>query len=168
MRSASERRLERAAWIERLQFVLQLEKEGRFREARVILGRVPDGGSGDLRGEIEAAIRDLDIAEKLEGVRVSRGQYNPGGGLDYDESSRQYETIFREAELGSFDEDPLIVGERLKVSSVRKVVLAALDAGRFVRAMGPDYGSSAWRGSWIQIRGAIESEVSNYGATRKN
>jgi tetratricopeptide (TPR) repeat protein len=124
---ASERRLERAAWHERLQFVLQLEQEGRYREARAILGRDPAGGSGHLRGEIAAAIRDLDVAEKLERIRISRGQYKPGGGLDYDESSRQYEAIFREADLGSFDEDPVIVGERLKESSVREAVLATLD-----------------------------------------
>jgi eukaryotic-like serine/threonine-protein kinase len=73
---ASERRMERTAWQERLQFVLDLGKEGRFREARGILGRIPDGGSENLRGEIEAAIGDLDIAEKLEGVRMSRGRFS--------------------------------------------------------------------------------------------
>jgi serine/threonine-protein kinase len=124
---ASERRLERAQWVERLQFVLQLEKEGRYREARTILGRVPDGGSGDLRGEIESAIRDLDVAEKLEGVRVSRGQFNPGGGLDYDQSSRKYETIFREAGLGTFHEKPAVVARRLKASTASGALLAALD-----------------------------------------
>ena len=124
---ASERRLELAGWQERLQFVLQLEKEGRYREARAILGRVPDSGSGDLRGKIESAIKDLDVAEKLEEVRMNRGRFKPGGGFDYDESSRQYEKAFREAGLGTFQEKPDVVATRLKVSTARGALLAALD-----------------------------------------
>jgi serine/threonine-protein kinase len=124
---ASERRLERDAWHERLAFVLQLEKEGRYSEARVILGRIPDGGSGDLRGEIESAIRDLKVAEDLERVRMNRGQFKPGGGFDYDQSSRQYEDVFRESGLGTLQEEPAVVASRLNSSTAAGAILAALD-----------------------------------------
>lgn len=127
MALASERRLERDAWRERLAFVIQLEKEGRYREARVILGRVPDGGSGDLRGEIDSAIRDLKVAEDLEKVRMNRGRFKPGGGFDYDESSRQYEEVFRESGLGTLQEDPALVARRLSSSTAAGAILAALD-----------------------------------------
>jgi len=124
---AAERRLERAQWKERLQFVLQLQQQGRFPEARTILGRVPDGGAGDLRRDIQSAIADLDIAEKLEQIRTSRGRFQQGGGIDYDESSRRYATIFREAGLGTFEEDPADVAPRVKGSTVNAALIAALD-----------------------------------------
>ncbi len=54
-------------WAQRLEFVTRLEREGRFLEARAILGRVPDGGSTVLREKIERAQIELELAEKTAG-----------------------------------------------------------------------------------------------------
>lgn len=123
----AERRLERAQWDERLQFVLQLEKEGRFREARAILGRIPEDGFSDLRSEIEAATEELDVVEKLQNVRMNRTRFLQHAGFGNEESSREYQTIFREARLGTFQDDPAVVARRLKATTASPALIAALD-----------------------------------------
>ncbi len=120
-------RAEMAKWKDRLAFVIGLQEEGRFTEARAILQRVPDGGSGDLRAQIEKAKADLGVVERLDAIRMSRGTFVQGGGIDYAESSRAYEAAFREARLGELGEDPERVAARLKVSPVRRALVAALD-----------------------------------------
>ncbi len=124
---AAEHRLERTQWEERLQFVLLLEQEGRFREAREILGRIPKGGFSDLRQEIEAATSDLEVAEKLQNVRMTRARFLENAGFNNEESSHRYQTIFREARLGTFQDDPTLVAGRVKASRVSPVLIAALD-----------------------------------------
>lgn len=124
---AAERRLERAQWQERLRFVLQLEQEGRFREARVILERIPGEDFEELRKEIDSAAEDLNVVEKLQNVRMTRARFLQSGGFDYEESSRRYQTIFREAHLGTFQDEPAIVAGRVKASPVSRSLVAALD-----------------------------------------
>lgn len=124
---AAERRLERAQWQERLQFVLQLEREGRFHEARAILDRIPQEGFEELRQEIDATLEDLNVVEKLQNVRMARARFLQSGGFNYEESSRRYQTIFREAHLGTFRDDPAVVAGRLKPSPVAPALIAALD-----------------------------------------
>ena len=124
---AAEHRLERAQWGERLQFVLQLEEAGRFREARAILGRVPKEDFRELRQEIESAVEDLNVLEKLQNVRMARVRFLQTGGIDYEESNRRYQAIFRDARLGTFQDDPAVVAGRLKASTVSTALIAALD-----------------------------------------
>ncbi len=119
-------RAEMATWADRLAFVIGLQEEGRFTEARAILHRVPDGGSEDLRAQIEKAKADLDVVQRLDAIRMSRGTFVPGG-IDYAESSRAYEAAFRQAGLGELAEDPERVAERLGASPVRRALVAALD-----------------------------------------
>ncbi|MDX1928243.1 MAG: serine/threonine-protein kinase [Pirellulaceae bacterium] len=114
-------------WEQRLEFVNRLELEGRFLEARAILGRVPDGGSSALRKQIERAQTELNLAEELDAIRMSRGKFVQGGGIDYDESHRKYETTFRKAGIGEVGEDPEQVSERVIASSVYIALVAALD-----------------------------------------
>ncbi len=69
---AAERRAEMEKWAARLDYVIGLQQEGRFPEARAILGRVPHAGSGDLRGRIERAQAELSSAEQLDAIRLNR------------------------------------------------------------------------------------------------
>lgn len=119
--------LESEKWAQRLEFVTRLEQEGRFVEARAILGRVPDGGSYDLRRRIERAQDELNLAETLQSIRMLRGKFVQGGGIDYAESCRKYELAFRDSGFGSFHDDPVVVAKRINMSTIRVALLGALD-----------------------------------------
>ncbi len=124
---AAQRRTEEAHWKERLAFLIRIQEEGRFPEARAILDRVPDAGSAELRAEIERAKADIDIVERLDSIRLSRGAFMQGGGIDYDATSRRYAATFSESGLGELHEDPRQVAARLAASPIRKAIVAALD-----------------------------------------
>ncbi len=125
--SAKLKAVEIERWKQRLEFVNRVEQEGRFTEARAILGRIPDGGSDELRSRIRQAQIELDLAERLDEIRMSRGKFTQGGGIDYEESSRQYSTAFRESHLGSVETNPAEVSKRVQDSTVNFALIAALD-----------------------------------------
>ena len=125
--ASKQRSAEAEKWEQRLEFVNRLELEGRFLEARAILGRVPDGGSSALQKQIEQAQTELNLAEELDAIRMSRGKFVQGGGIDYDESHREYETTFRKSGIGEVGEDPEQVAKRVRASSVYIALVAALD-----------------------------------------
>src|SRR5262249_22121695 len=107
--------------------VIQLQEERRFAEARAILDQVPVSGSRDLQWRFERARTDLDLVERLDSIRLNRGNSTVFGNVHYEKSCRQYEALFREAGLGEFSEDPDRVAMRLGASPVRKALIAALD-----------------------------------------
>jgi eukaryotic-like serine/threonine-protein kinase len=126
--ASEQRQAETEKWKQRLEYVTNLEQEGRFTEARAILGRVPDGGSSELRSQIENAQWDLDLAEQLDAIRMSRGKFTQGGGIDYEESSRSYASVFYEAGFGQpNDNDAKLAAARIMNSTVRVALVAALD-----------------------------------------
>lgn len=124
---ALKRQAEMANWIDRLAFITQLQQEGRFTEVRAILDRVPDGGSSEIRTQIEQAKRDLVIVEQLDAIRMNRGTFVQGGGIDYDESARAYETVFRDQGFGALGEPPEEIAARLISSPIRAAIISALD-----------------------------------------
>jgi tetratricopeptide (TPR) repeat protein len=123
---AAERRQEMAKWSDRLAFAIDLQQQGRFAEARAILEKA-NTGDAVLRQKIEYARGQLDLVEKIDEVRLNRGNFVQGSGIDYSQSSRCYEAIFREAGLGELNEHPERVAERLNGSPIRKALIAALD-----------------------------------------
>ena len=125
--SAKQLAAETERWQQRLEFVNRVEQEGRFTEARAILGRIPDGGSDELRSRIRQAQKELDLAEKLDEIRMSRGKFTQGGGIDYEESSRQYSEAFHKWEIGGFDVSAPEVAQRVRNSTVSFALIAALD-----------------------------------------
>ncbi len=114
-------------WKQRLEFVNRVEQEGRFTEARAILGRIPDGGSDELRSRIRRAQMELDLAERLDEIRMSRGKFTLGGGIDYEESSQKYAEAFREYEIGTTENSVNEVVQRVRNSTVSPALIAALD-----------------------------------------
>jgi serine/threonine-protein kinase len=137
-------------WSERLAFVIKLQEEGRFAEARGIL-KQPDVGIAHIRKQIEQASANLDLVELLDTIRLSRGYLVQDDTIDYAESSHRYALAFREWGLGELREDPNRAAARLKASPVRKALVAALDdwavcadkkvrdwALRVARGMDPD------------------------------
>ena len=123
---AMRRRAESEQWSERLARVIELQERGRFDEARGILQQ-PDAGTAHLRKQIEQARANLDLVERLDAIRLSRGDLAQGVDIDYAESSRRYVVAFREWGLGDPREDPDRVAARLKASPVHKALVAALD-----------------------------------------
>ena len=123
---AMRRRAELEQWSERLSRVTNLQKEGRFDEARGILQQ-PDAGIADIRKRIEQARANLDLVESLDAIRLSRGWNTQGDGIDYAGSSLRYAAAFRERGLGDLREDPDRVAAHLKASPVNNSLVAALD-----------------------------------------
>ncbi len=167
---AMRRRAELEQWSERLSRVTNLQNEGRFDEARGILQQ-PDAGIASLRKQIEQARASLDLVERLDAIRLSRGWTTRGDAIDYAESSRRYTEAFRERGLGDLRDDPDRVAARLKASPVNKALVAALDDWatcadkdvrdwvlRVVRRMDPD----PWRDrvrdpdTWAMVKGFPE------------
>ncbi len=125
--ASEQRRAETENWKQRLGFVNRLEQEGRFIEARAILGRVPDGGSAELRRQIERAQVELELAERLDAIRMSRDMFVRQGGIDYEESSHKYEVAFREAGIGRPRDDPAQVANQVAGSTIKDGLVSALD-----------------------------------------
>ena len=106
--------------------------------ARGLLGR---GGPATLRRRLDEAVQDLDRARRehglvtrLEAIRLARltlaeGHYNPGAERRFNDgrANRAYEAAFREAHVGTPDDDPADVGARVAASAVRAPVVSALD-----------------------------------------
>jgi eukaryotic-like serine/threonine-protein kinase len=113
-------------WPERLALANKLQEDGRFDEARAILKQT-EAGTAYLRKQIEQAQAKLDLIERLDTIRLSRGYGTHGDTIDYAESSRRYIDAFREWGLGDLREDPDRVAARLTASPVRKALVAALD-----------------------------------------
>ncbi len=125
--ASEQRQAETEKWQQRLEFVNRLEEEGRFTEAREILGRIPDGGSDSLRRHIQQAQVELELAEQLDAIQMTRGKFGRGSSIDGHEPSRRYEAAFREAGIGSPGDNPAQAADRVKASTVKVALVAALD-----------------------------------------
>jgi eukaryotic-like serine/threonine-protein kinase len=126
---------------------VSLRKGFHFHEARELLDqarlRLGLAGSDDLRGQVEQARADLDLAEHLDVARVRaamlvgrttragsakivRGEYF-GGEYDLAEVEPLYASAFAEAGLGRDGDDRETVAARVRQSAVRAEIVAALD-----------------------------------------
>jgi serine/threonine-protein kinase len=123
---AARQRAEAGKWLDRLAFVHRIQGEGRFAEARAILGRVPDGGSEELARSIARAQAELDIVERLDAIRLERGNA-PGAARFDDDAVRAYADVFARAGLGAIGDPPADVARRIAATGVRGALVAALD-----------------------------------------
>jgi len=123
---ANTRKAEFAKWATRLEFVLGLQDEGRFAEARAILGRVPDAGSAELRRQIAQAQSELSLVEALDSVRMSRIE---SGSRDFDRANveGEYRKAFRNAGIDVFAGASAEVAARIAATNVKKAITAAID-----------------------------------------
>lgn len=126
-RVASWQQAEIDRWKARLAFVVDMEREGRFKEARAAILHVPEGQSDLLREEIARARANLDMVERFDAIRMRRGTFTEGGSIDYESTSLQYESAFRAAGFGSPGDNVGQVAAQIGESPVRAIILAALD-----------------------------------------
>ena len=84
------------------------------------------GGSDNLRGRLARGDRDLELAARLDSIRLP-GYAGYGQGHDFAASDKEYERAFREAGFDGIDRDPKVFAARIKASDIRNALLAAID-----------------------------------------
>jgi eukaryotic-like serine/threonine-protein kinase len=94
-------------------------------EARAALerakGRLGDRGSAELRRRLDQGARDLDLAARLEAIRLDLAPKVPSPTPD------PYEEVFRGAGLGQVGDDPEAVADRVRAANITNALVAALD-----------------------------------------
>jgi serine/threonine-protein kinase len=106
-----------------------LLRQWRWQEADTVLGEVDrhlgEAGPADLRGRAVQARADLDLAVRLDAIRLRRATL-VAGGLDYQMADRDYAAAFAEvgvAGQGNAEE----AAARVRDSAIREQLVAALD-----------------------------------------
>jgi serine/threonine-protein kinase len=92
-------------------------------QARLVLGKA---GPDALRRRLDVADAELALVNRLDAIRQHRAIVARGR-LDKRTPAREYAAAFREAGLGSVEDDPATVGERVRASGVSGPLVAALD-----------------------------------------
>jgi serine/threonine-protein kinase len=142
----AERALELSAWA-----------EARAAVERA-LARLGQGGSSELHQRVRQVRRELELASRLDAIRMNRLPSSPKD-LVWVRADRDYAAAFAELGLGTPQEPPEVVAERIRVTKVVRGVVAALDDWAFcagepghqrwalevARRADPD-GASGWRG----------------------
>jgi serine/threonine-protein kinase len=110
--------------------IVRLQDSARWTEARaavaLAVARLGDDGPSDLRQRLAQARCDLALVMRLDAIRLSRAT---GGELIFykGQADRDYQAAFGEAGLGGEGLPSVSVAERVKTSSVRSALIAALD-----------------------------------------
>jgi serine/threonine-protein kinase len=101
-----------------------------FGEARELLKqarqRLGPAGPDDLRGQVDQALADLNLAKRLDDGRFRAATL---AGVNYDAAGaeRMYAAAFAEAGLGREGDDIEAVAARVRESALRTDIVAALD-----------------------------------------
>jgi tetratricopeptide (TPR) repeat protein len=89
-------------------------------------GRLGDRESPKLQDRIDQGVRELKLVDRLDDIRLN-GHQRVDSKLDYARSDQAYETLFRDAGLGTDHESPGVVAARIQSSNIRNVLVEALD-----------------------------------------
>jgi serine/threonine-protein kinase len=113
-----------------LEVVAGLRQQARWKEARAVLeaarDRAGESGPADLRQRLEQAQADLDLANRLDGIRQKRATLVDGQ-LDDRSADQDYEAAFRAAGLWREGEGEEVVSARIRGSAIQAELVAALD-----------------------------------------
>jgi tetratricopeptide (TPR) repeat protein len=133
-RRAEARRQEEALRTEVRTAVTQaasLRKGFHFRQARDLLEpfrqRLTDAGPDDLRRQLDQALADLDLAERLDEARLRAATIGEGMAPDLAAGDRLYAATFAVAGLGQEGDDVEALAARVRDSAVREELVDALD-----------------------------------------
>jgi serine/threonine-protein kinase len=101
-----------------------------FREGHELLEqarqRLEPAGPDDLLQQVDRARHDLDLVVRLDTIRLNR-LTSVEADFSNLQADRDYESAFRDAELGTIHDDPERVAARVKDSGVHEALVAALD-----------------------------------------
>jgi serine/threonine-protein kinase len=122
-RTATERAAE-----EDLREMVERLRTSSWPEARAALerakGRLGGHGSADLGRRLDQGARELELATRLEEIRLDRAY---GSQLALGVRPDEYEKAFRDAGLGQVGDDPELVAGRIRASNIPDALVAALD-----------------------------------------
>jgi eukaryotic-like serine/threonine-protein kinase len=108
----------------------ELRQRGRWAEALAVLDqtrdRLGEAGPADLRRQVEQAMADLTLVDRLQTIRLKRSILVEGK-FDNRSAELDYAATFRDAGLGVQGEDAEAVAERIRDSAVGEHLVAALD-----------------------------------------
>src|SRR5262249_24064814 len=110
----------------------ELRGQGRWGEALTVLEQARqrlderDERDGRLGREIRRAVAELELARRLEQVRLRIATWT-GRSFAWPRADGEYEAEFRAAGLGGPDDPPGEVAARVRASDVRAALVAALD-----------------------------------------
>jgi tetratricopeptide (TPR) repeat protein len=110
---------------------IRLRDAGQFRESRDLLehalARLGTSGPGDLADQASTALADTRLVERLDIARQRLfDDADAGSPLDFAETEREYATTLNEAVLVREGEEKDVIAARVRSSSVRAAVLAAI------------------------------------------
>ncbi len=113
-----------------LEEVARLQGQGRWSEARAVLGQAKDrlgeGGPRDLREKLAQGECNLDLVARLDDIRLKRATLVEIG-LHSAYADREYEEAFREAGMEEVGGDTDKAAAWVSHSGVRGALVAALD-----------------------------------------
>jgi serine/threonine protein kinase/Tfp pilus assembly protein PilF len=89
--------------------------------------RLAPAGPDDLRRQVDQALGDLELAQRLDAARLQAATIVEGGKLDLAGAERLYAAVFAEAELGQEGDDSAALAARVHHSAVRAELVGALD-----------------------------------------
>jgi serine/threonine-protein kinase len=108
----------------------QLRRQAHWAEAQAVLAqareRLGETGPEDLRQRLEQAAADLDLVDRLEGIRLKRATVVEGK-FDDRTAEQDYANAFHEAGLGEGGDEAEAVAARIRDSAVAEQLVAALD-----------------------------------------
>lgn len=117
-----------------LQEVVRCEQASNWREARVAFerakGRLGNSGTADIRRRLQVIGQDLDLADRLAVIRFNRAAAIRTT-FNTNEVDEEYREAFKKAGLGTIDETPATVANRIATSPVRHAIVATLDDWTF-------------------------------------
>ena len=117
-----------------LREMVQWMRKASWPEARNALerakSRLGERGSHDIRGRLDRGARDLELADRLDAIRLT-GYTMVGGVPDFARSDERYEEAFREAGFDEVGSPPESLAAKIKASDIRNALLVAFDNWSF-------------------------------------
>jgi tetratricopeptide (TPR) repeat protein/tRNA A-37 threonylcarbamoyl transferase component Bud32 len=156
-RHQAERRAEQARQEERqrqeasaaLDKLPDLMRQWRWKEAETVLGeadrRLGETGPADLRGRAAQGRADLNLAMRLEAIRLRRATMIEGK-FEHKTADRSYAAEFQESGLGREGEEVEALAAHINDSAIKDQLVAALDdwtAARIAETDDPE------RAAWV-------------------
>jgi serine/threonine-protein kinase len=112
-----------------LRAAINLQQQSMWNDANAALDRAAfrlgSGGSADLRGRLEHARRDSELAARLDAIRLDRAG-SSGGVMNFDKAERDYRKAFLDWGIGAVTDSPSLIAERIKRSNARAELVAAV------------------------------------------
>ncbi len=109
----------------------ELRDRARWSEAARALDhatqRLGDAGPNDLRDRLGRHQSDLELARRLDVIRLDKAALVNSRQFSYQEAEKNYERAFREAMLAEPGDAAAVVAERVSGSPIRAQLVAALD-----------------------------------------